>query len=194
VAIGIILCYLPAGKISPAANDESMIAETLLPLVLLVAQVTPAPMQPAMPPAAAPLIAGQCLDAPRPVPNVLQAPVTAAMQIVRIDKVESTHAMMPGEVIGFLYTLGDGSTWLGQRTADFMSPADATEINQVLGSTHMPGQNVSEFPPQSKYGVPTKYSQFFRVILNDAAATGLKVQVVPCVVWPPGERLPAPKM
>ena len=54
-----------------------------------------------------------------------------------------------------------------------MSPADATQINQVLGSTHMPGQNVSGFPPQSKYGVPTKYQQFFRVSVNLAAMTGL---------------------
>jgi hypothetical protein len=171
-----------------------MIAATLLSLALQVAQVTPAPLAPPMAQPAAPLIAGQCLDAPRPVPNVLQPPVAAASQIVRIDKVESLHLMMPGEVIGFLYTLGDGSTWLGQRSSDYMSPADATQINQVLGSTHMPGQNVSEFPPQSKYGVATKYQQFFRVQLNEAAMTGLKVQLVPCVVWPAGQALPAPKM
>jgi hypothetical protein len=174
--------------------NEGMIAATLLSLALLVAQVTPAPLAPPMAPAAAPLIAGQCLDAPRPVPNVLQPPVAAASQIVRIDKVESLHTMMPGEVIGFLYTLGDGSTWLGQRSPDYMSPADATQINQVLGSTHMPGQNISEFPPQSKYGVATKYQQFFRVQLNEAAMTGLKIQLVPCVVWPAGQALPAPKM
>jgi hypothetical protein len=174
-----------------------MIAATLLSLALLVAQVTPAPegaAAPMAPAAGAPLIAGQCLDAPRPVPNVLQPPVAAASQIVRIDKVESTHTMMPGEVIGFLYTLGDGSTWLGQRSSDYMSPSDATQINQVLGSTHMPGQNVSEFPPQSKYGVATKYQQFFRVAINEAATTGLRIQLVPCVVWPAGQALPPPKM
>jgi hypothetical protein len=168
-----------------------MIAALLLPL--LIAQVTPA--APAMPAAMSePLIAGACLDAPRPVPNVLTSPVTATGQIIRIDKVESTDVMMPGEVIGFLYTLADGSTWLGQRSWDYMSPADATLVNRVLGSTHMPGQNVSEFPPQTKYGVPTKYQQFFKVQINEAAATGLRIQLVPCVVWPAGKPLPAPAM
>jgi hypothetical protein len=171
-----------------------MIAETTLALALLLAQANPPPPDAAAPAPAAPLIAGTCLDAPRPVPNVLQSPVAAASQIVRIDKVESTYPMIPGEVIGFLYTLADGSTWLGQRSSDYMSPADATQINQVLGSTHMPGQNISEFPPQSKYGVPTKYQQFFRVQLNEAALTGLKIQLVPCVVWPSGQALPPPKM
>jgi hypothetical protein len=170
-----------------------MIAAMFLPLAFLVAEVTPAPLRPPMEPAA-PLIAGNCLDSTRPVPNVLQPPISAASQIVRIDKVESLQTMMPGEVLGFLYTLGDGSTWLGQRSSDFMSPADATQINLVLGSTHMPGQNVSEFPPGTKYGVPTKYQQFFRVQLNEAAMTGLKIQLVPCVVWPAGQALPAPKM
>jgi len=171
-----------------------MIATSLAPFALLLAQAMPAPAQPAPMQPVAPLIAGVCLDAPRPVPNVLQPPVAAASQIVRIDKVESTNPMIPGEVIGFLYTLADGSTWLGQRSADFMSPADATQINQVLGSTHLPGQNVSEFPPQSKYGVPTKYQQFFRVQLNEPAMTGLKIQLVPCVVWPAGQALPPAKM
>jgi hypothetical protein len=175
---------------------KAMIAATLLSIAILVAQAAPGADQPApaAPMAAAPLIAGQCLDAPRPVPNVLAPPIAAASQIVRIDKVESTQMMMPGEVIGFLYSLADGSTWLGQRSSDFMSPADATQINQVLGSTHMPGQNVSEFPPQSKYGVATKYQQFFRVQLNEAAMMGLKIQLVPCVVWPAGQALPPPKM
>jgi len=170
-----------------------MIATSLAPFALLLAQAMPAPVTPA-PVAPAPLIAGQCLDAPRPVPDVLAPPVSAASQIVRIDKVESALPMMPGEVIGFLYTLADGSTWLGQRSSDYMSPADATQVNRVLASTHMPGQNVSEFPPQSKYGVATKYQQFFRVQLNDAALTGLKIALVPCVVWPAGQALPPPKM
>ena len=127
--------YLAAGKVSPAANDESMIAAMLLSLALLVAQVTPRAAPAPMAPARRPLIAGQCLDSPRPVPNVLQPPISAASQIVRIDKVESLHTMMPGEVIGFLYTLGDGSTWLGQRSSDY----------------HVPGR---ARPKSTKYSVP----------------------------------------
>ncbi len=85
------------------------------------------------------------------------------MQIVRIDQVVSTATMLPGEVIGFLYTTQDGSTWLGQRTKDYQSAADATAINRVLAAAHVAGDNVTEFPPTSLYGVPTKHQQLFRV-------------------------------
>jgi hypothetical protein len=179
-----------------------MIAATLLfPIAAMLAQAAPAPMPP---PAAAPMQAapmqagpapgGPCQDSARAVPFVLQAPIGHAMQIVRIDKVESTAQMMPGEVLGFLYTTQDGTTWLGQRTSDYMSPADATAINLVLASTHTPGVNVTEFPPQSKYGVPTKYKQYFPVLIPEAAMMPLKIQLVPCVAWPAGQELPHPTM
>ena len=101
----------------------------------LVAQVpaTTTPL-PAAPPAATDTLNnGACLDS-RAVPSVLQPPAVRSMQIVRIDKVVSTASMLPNEVIGFLYTLQDGSSWLGQRTADYVSSADARQINHsVLG-------------------------------------------------------------
>lgn len=162
-----------------------MIAATLLPLALMLAQAV-AP--------SAPLTNGACLDAPRPVPFVLQPPVDRAMQIVRIDKVESTATMMPGEVLGFLYTLEDGSTWLGQRTADYLAPAAATQINQVLASTHLPGEKAESFPPQTRYGVATKYQQFFKVKIPDTALGPLKIAIAPCVAWPADRALPDPVM
>lgn len=166
-----------------------MIAAILSAIVLAQAG---APAPAAMAPA--PIEAGPCLDSPRPVPRVLVAPVTQKMQIVRIDKVESTATMMPGEVIGFLYTLQDGTTWLGQRTQPYVSPAGAAAINAVLSSTHMPGQNVSAFPPQTKYGVATKYQQFFRVQIVPDAMAALRIQLAPCVAWPAGRALPDPSM
>jgi hypothetical protein len=147
----------------------------------------PASMQP-------PLESGACLDSPRPVPKALMKPVSHAMQLVRIDEVVSTATMTPGEIIGFLYTTGDGGTWLGQRTADYMSPANATAINTVLASTHVPGVANNEFPPQSRYGVPTKYPQIFRVQIPPNAMAALRVELVPCVVWPSGRQLPDPSM
>jgi hypothetical protein len=116
------------------------------------------------------------------------------MQVVRIDKVVSTASMMPNQVIGFLYTLQDGTSWLGQRSADYMSAADARQINQVLASTHQPGQNVNAFPPAMRYGVATKYQQFFKVSIPPASYEGLQIQLAPCVVWPSGRSLPDPKM
>lgn len=179
-----------------------MFFASLLSIVLLAqaspVQVTtaaPAP-QPAMHSVGggAPLDTGPCLDSPRAVPSVLQHPIVRAMQIVRIDKVESTATMMPGEIVGFLYTLEDGSTWLGQRTAPYMAPASATAVNLVLASTHMPGQTVSEFPPQTRYGVATKYQQFFKVQIPATALQALKIQIVPCVAWPASRPLPDPTM
>ena len=137
---------------------------------------------------------GACLDSPRPVPRVLQPPVERSNQIVRIDKVISTATWTNGEIIGYLYTLADGSTWLGQRRNDYMSGADATAANNVLASTHMPGQNVSKFPPQMFHGVATKYTQFFRVQISAAMYSPLRIQITPCVAWPPARALPDPMM
>ena len=139
-----------------------------------------------------PLESGTCLDSARAVPQVLQPPVVRAMQIVRIDEVVSTATMMPGEIIGFLYTTADGATWLGQRSTQYMSPASATAINQVLAATHLPGDNLTEFPPVSRYGVVTKYPRFFKVRIVPGAMGTLRFQLAPCVVWPPGRALPDP--
>jgi hypothetical protein len=143
-------------------------------------------------PAQQPLESGACLDSPRAVPQALQAPATRAMQIVRIDQVVSTASMMPGEIIGFLYTTADGASWLGERSTYYMSPADATAINAVLASTHVPEVNVTEFPPASRYGVATRYPRFFKVRVAPAAMQPLRVQILPCVAWPPGRGLPDP--
>jgi len=158
---------------------------TLLSIVLLA-------QAPAV--ADSPLDTGPCLDSPRPVPRVLMAPITRSMQVLRIDKVVSTSSMMPGEVIGFLYTLGDGSTWLGQRTFTYMSPAAAAASNNVLSVTHMPGQNISAFPPQMRYGVATHNTQFFRVQIAPTAMDALHIQILPCVAWPVGRTPPDPTM
>jgi hypothetical protein len=141
-----------------------------------------------------PLGAGACLDSPRPVPRLLQPPAARGNQIVRIDKVVSTASMMPGEVVGFLYTLEDGSTWLGQRTQAYMSAAAAAQSNQVLASTHLPSVNASRFPPQMEHGVATKYQQFFKVQIVPSALTTLEIELEPCVVWPAGRPLPDPQM
>lgn len=164
----------------------------------MLAQVQPVetamPMAPVAPPMQQPLDTGPCLDSPRPVPRVLQPPAIRNMQIVRIDKVASTSSLMAGETIGFLYTLGDGSTWLGQRSPQYMSAAAAEQINQVLSFSHLPGQNVSKFPPQMNHGVATKYQQFFQVQIPPTILSTLKVQIVPCVAWPAGRPLPDPSM
>jgi hypothetical protein len=155
---------------------------------------SPAPaLQTQAPQSQPPLQNGPCLDSIRSVPSVLQAPASRAMQIVRIDQVVSTATMLPGEVIGFLYTTQDGSTWLGQRTRDYQSAADATAINRVLAATHV-GDSVNEFPPTSLYGVPTKHQQLFRVQMPASAYESLRVALVPCVVWPSTRSLPDPVM
>ncbi len=160
-------------------------------LSAMLAQAAPAPAAPA---GDETLNNGACLDSPRAVPLVLQPPAVRSMQVVRIDKVVSTSSMLPNEVIGFLYTLQDGSSWLGQRSPDYMSAADARQINQVLASTHLPTQNVAAFPPAMKYGVATKYQQFFKVNIPPAAYQGLQIQLAPCVAWPSGRSLPDPQM
>lgn len=186
-----------------AAKSESMLAlATFFLTVLLntVAQQPPpgpppgGPPEQAPPMSAQPLQNGPCLDSTRAVPKVLQSPVSRATQIVRIDEVISTATMSPGEIIGFLYTLHDGSTWLGQRTADYESAANATAINRVLAATHVPGDNVEAFPPKTMYGVPTKHPQLFRVQVPPAALAALQIQITPCVAWPPERPLPDPSM
>lgn len=175
----------------------------LTALVNTVAQMPPPQAPPAQgpPPQNAPaagmqppLENGACLDSLRAVPKVVQPPVSRAMQIVRIDLVLSTATMMPGEIIGFLYTTADGSTWLGQRTADYQSAADATAINQVLAATHVPGYTVTAFPSRDVYGVPTKHPQLFRVQVPPDALAALRIQFASCVAWPSGRPLPDPTM
>ncbi len=171
----------------------------LTALVNTVAQMPPpqGPPTPYPQPAAAtqpPLQNGFCLDSLRPVPKVVQAPVVRAMQIVRIDLVLSTATMMPGEIIGFLYTTEDGATWLGQRSADYQSAADATAINRVLAATHGPDDNVTGFPPRDVYGVPTKHPQVFRVRVPPDALSALRIAFAPCVAWPSERPLPDPTM
>jgi len=141
-----------------------------------------------------PLENGACLDSIRAVPSVLQGPPSRGMQIVRIDQVVSTATMLPGEVIGFLYTTQDGSTWLGQRTKDYQSAADATAINHVLAAAHVAGYDVTEFPPTSLYGVPTKHPQLFRVQMPAGDYATLRIALVPCVIWPSARQLPDPPM
>jgi hypothetical protein len=141
-----------------------------------------------------PLETGACLDSIRAVPKVLQPPASRAMQVVRIDLVLSTATMMPGEIVGFLYTTSDGSTWLGQRTSDYQSAADATAINRVLSATHVPGYNVTGFPPTTVYGVPTKHPQVFRVQIPADAYQALRITLAPCVIWPAGRPLPDPSL
>ena len=141
-----------------------------------------------------PLQQGACLDSARPVPLVLQPPVSRGTQIVRIDEVVSTATMMPGEVIGFLYTTQNGTTWLAQRSTDYMSPADATAINTVLAATHLSTKMITSFPPQSRYGVATKYPQFFAVRIPPDAFGPLRITLAPCIAWPPERALPDPSM
>ncbi len=164
--------------------------------VLAVLGITVAQMPPpgAPPLSQAPLESGACLDSPRPVPKVLMKPVSRAMQLVRVDEVVSTATMTSGQAIGFLYTTADGGTWLGQRSTVYMSAANATAINAVLASTHVPGVANNEFPPQSRYGTPTGYPQFFRVQIPPGAMSALRVELVPCVVWPASRPLPDPNM
>jgi hypothetical protein len=179
-----------------------MFALAMFFLAALASTVAQAPPPQAPPPDSSqvaaplqgPLETGPCLDSIRAVPKVLQAPVSRPMQIVRIDQVVSTATMMPGEVVGFLYTLRDGSTWLGQRSSDYQSAADATSINRVLAATHVAGYNVTGFPPRDLYGVPTKHPQLFRVQMPPNAFAPLRIALVPCVIWPSARPLPDPAL
>lgn len=154
----------------------------------------PVSQYPTSPTAMQPLETGACLDSGRAVPKVLQSPVSRAMQIVRIDLLLSTATMMPGEIIGYLYTTADGSLWLGQRSSDYQSAADATAINRVLAATHVAGYSATSFPPTTVYGVPTKHPQLFRVQIPPDAYQPLRIALAPCVIWPSGRPLPDPSL
>jgi hypothetical protein len=178
-----------------------MFAITTFLLASLGSAVAQAPPPQAPPPEAPapqmaqPLESGVCLDSARAVPQVLKPPVSRSMQIVRIDQVVSIATMTPGEVIGFLYTTQDGTAWLGERTAPYMSSAHATEINRVLAATHVGNTGKhGEFPPQSLYGVPTKSPELFQVRVPADAYAALRIEMVPCVIWPSSRPLPDPSL
>lgn len=134
---------------------------------------------------------GPCLDSPRAVPQGLFGGEQSAA-VVKIDKVISTATMTDGEIIGYLYTRQDGTTWLGQRKQPYMSAADSSAINQVLASTHMPGATITEFPPVRKYGVKTNYTEIFQVQIPATAMDPLHIRLDSCVAWPDGMSLPNP--
>lgn len=135
---------------------------------------------------------GPCLDSAKQVPNVVGEPLARSSEIVRIDRVVSDSAYTLNQIIGFLYTRDDGKTYLGMRTLQYTSPASAQELNQVLASTRAVGVSETEFPPQTRLGVPTRYSQFFQVKIPPAAMEPLKVRLESCVAWPSGRALPDP--
>lgn len=144
-------------------------------------------------PAAAPLVLnnGACLDSLKAVPQGLFGtdPTSA---IVKIDKIVSTSTFIYGEVLGYLYTRQDGTTWLGQRKQQYMSAADSQAINAVFASTHLPNATITQFPPVRKYGVKTNYTEIFQVQLPSGALDPLHVRLDPCVAWPAGMALPHP--
>jgi hypothetical protein len=111
--------------------------------------------------------------------------------IVKIDKVVSTSTFIDGEVIGYLYTRQDGTTWLGQRKQEFMSAAGSQAINAVFSSTHMPTATITQFPPVRKFGVKTNYTEIFQVQIPTTAMDPLHIRLEPCVAWPPGMALPS---
>lgn len=171
-----------------------LLAALLTPSTLAQAQTMPVQPAPAASSSGVLLNNGPCLDSPRGVPQVLAPPIVRATQIVRIDRVVSTATMTAGETIGFVYTLEDGSTWLGQRTSQYVSPAQATQINQVLASTHAADTSIKAFPPATRLGVATKFQQYFKVSIPPDAAAAIKVEIDPCVAWPSGLALPDPSM
>jgi hypothetical protein len=134
---------------------------------------------------------GACLDSIKSVPQGLFGGVQSSA-IVKIDKVVSTATLTDGEIIGYLYTRQDGTTWLGQRRQDYMSGANSAQINQVLGSTHMPDSAITAFPPVRKYGVKTNYTEIFQVQMPAASLDPLHIRLDPCVEWPEGTPLPNP--
>lgn len=134
---------------------------------------------------------GPCLDSLLSVPQGLYGsdPTSA---VIRIDKVVSTATMTQGEIIGYLYTRQDGTTWISQRRQQYMSAADSDQANQILASTHMPKATVTEFPPVRRFGVKTNYQQIFQVQIPQNALEPLHIDVQPCVAWPAGAPLPNP--
>lgn len=139
---------------------------------------------------------GPCLDSPAAVPHVLQEPVVREMQIISIDRVVSTYSMTPNEVIGFVYVTRDGTHWLGQRTSDYMSAANARQINHVLVSTRLSRDEPQAFPPTVSHltGITLHTEQYYRVQIPPAAWTPLHIRLEPCVAWPPERPLPDPSM
>ena len=150
----------------------------------LVAQ-TPAAAAPAV------LNNGACMDSPKSVPQALFG-TDSSSAIVKIDKVVSTQSLIDNQVIGYLYTRQDGSTWLGQRKQEYMSSADSAAINALFASTHMPGASTTQFPPVREYGVKTNYTEIFQVKIPGTALDPLHVRLDPCVAWPTGMALPNP--
>ena len=134
---------------------------------------------------------GACLDSPKSVPQGLFG-TDQSSAIVKIDKVVSTATMTDGEIIGYLYTREDGTTWLGQRRQNYMSAADSSQINQVLSSTHLPGATITTFPPVRKYGVKTNYTEIFQVRIPATAQDPLHIRLDSCVAWLEGTSLPNP--
>ena len=134
---------------------------------------------------------GPCLDSIKSVPQGLFGtdPTSA---IVKIDKLVSTSSMMDGEIIGYVYTRQDGTTWLGQRKQEYMSAAGSQALNTVFGSTHLPNATVTQFPPVRLYGVRTNYTEIFQVNMPSSALDPLHVRLDPCIAWPAGATLPNP--
>lgn len=132
---------------------------------------------------------GACLDSIKSVPQGLFGSMQSTA-VVKIDKVVSTSTMMDGQIIGFLYTRQDGTTWLGQRTQQYMSGAASTQINQLLSSTHMPNATITTFPPTRRYGVKTNYTEVFQVQIPATAMDPLHIRLDSCVAWPDGTPLP----
>lgn len=155
----------------------------------LVAQTSAA--QPVPPASAVVLNNGACLDSIKSVPQALFGSDSGST-IVKIDKVVSTSSYIDGEVIGYLYTRQDGTTWLGQRRQDYMSSADSQAINAVFASTHMPAATITQFPPVTRFGVKTNYTEIFQVQVPTTALDALHIRLDPCVAWPSGVALPNP--
>ena len=135
---------------------------------------------------------GPCLDSAKAVPGVLGEPNNQGSEVVRIDKLLSQATYTPQQIIGFLYTREDGKTYLGMRTLQYTSPASAQELNAVLASTRAPGTSETQFPPQTKLGVATRYTQFFEVKIPTASLKPLQIRLEPCVAWPASRPLPDP--
>lgn len=134
---------------------------------------------------------GACLDSIKSVPQGLFGGEQSAA-IIKIDKVVSTATMTDGQILGYLYTRQDGTTWLGQRRQEYMSGASSAQLNQLLAATHMPNSNVFEFPPIRKYGVKTNYTEIFQVQIPTTAMDPLHIRLDGCVAWPADTPLPSP--
>lgn len=134
---------------------------------------------------------GACLDSNKSVPQGLFGTEQSAA-VIKIDKVVSTATMTDGQIIGYLYTRQDGTTWLGQRRQEYMSGAASSQMNEVLSSTHMPNADVWQFPPIRKYGVKTNYTEIFQVRIPTTAMDPLHIRLDPCVAWPAESALPNP--